>query len=343
MAERTTTVTIEAGGNILTRTITVTQKGGVPSYEIAIPTDFTENPVQKVLYNGEKIAEVCQEYIRATGIDKQLCVIYPVVAGKVDLSQGIETSTGGKIAWDLTANTCTYTAGGASTLTTVWIEANTIKTTKPSGPVIKATVSADLLIDTRGASSEVYRIVKIGTQYWMADNLRAERYRDGSAISTEWRDNTTGAYIYLYNLPNDYKTIFGALYNGYATYNVAGLAPAGWDIPNNAAWTKLRTYIGTPYGTKLKSIDYWNVNKGTNITGFDARPGQNYSTATGFTDPIETWFWSKDVTYDFLTRKDSQFYARIVDSNTGMTFSTSTSSGTYHAQEFGHSVRCLRK
>ena len=70
----------------------------------------------------------------------------------------------------------------------------------------------------RGAESQTYRIVKIGTQYWMAENLRAERYTDGSTITVgTWTSSvSTGYCVYLYDSPGDYKATLGALYNGYA-------------------------------------------------------------------------------------------------------------------------------
>ena len=49
-----------------------------------------------------------------------------------------------------------------------------------------------------GNDGKVYRIVQIGTQYWLADNLAETKYRDGSPIpvvtdNTAWAALTTGA------------------------------------------------------------------------------------------------------------------------------------------------------
>lgn len=49
-----------------------------------------------------------------------------------------------------------------------------------------------------GNDGKIYRIVKIGTQYWLADNLAETKYRDGSTIpevtdNTAWSNLTTGA------------------------------------------------------------------------------------------------------------------------------------------------------
>ncbi len=340
--ERSTTVTIDAGSGVSARstTVTVLQKGGKPTVEIAVPTNFTECYIQKASYEGTKIAEICLEYIRSGETDRQLAVAYPIVAGKADLTKGIDITTGGSVVWDMTANTCTYTPGsGASPLTKLYVEPDgTLAVSTENDILVAATIAPDVLVDVRGASSETYKIVKIGTQYWMAENLRAERFADGSDIPTDW-SSENGSYKYLYNSPAENKQLLGALYSGYAVKNTAGLAPAGWIIPDNAAWSKLKAYIATTVGTKLKSTDYWKTNAGTNISGFDARPAYSYSTATDFLDStIETWFWSTTTASDF--GQPALTYVRLTDRGTGMTF---TEGLTIHALGFGHSVRCLRE
>ena len=50
----------------------------------------------------------------------------------------------------------------------------------------------------------VYKTVKIGDQWWMAENLKVTHYRNGDAIpnvidNREWKELTTGAYCYYDN------------------------------------------------------------------------------------------------------------------------------------------------
>lgn len=136
----------------------------------------------------------------------------------------------------------------------------------------------------------VYQTVTIGTQTWMAENLKVTHYSDGSSIpnvtdNTAWGGLSTGAYCW-YNNDIANKNTYGALYNWYAV-NTAKLAPAGWHVPTDAEWKQLEMALGmtqaqadatgwrgTDQGTQLKNTSGWNNNgNGTNTSGFSALPG----------------------------------------------------------------------
>lgn len=131
----------------------------------------------------------------------------------------------------------------------------------------------------------VYKTITIGTQTWMAENLRTTKYRDGSTISeiTEnetWLNITIGAYCNYNNTKNiDTIATFGRLYNWYAISDRRNLAPAGWHVPTEYEWSQLIDYLGgdNEAGSKLKEIGntHWlNLNEdATNKTGFTAIPG----------------------------------------------------------------------
>jgi uncharacterized protein (TIGR02145 family) len=132
--------------------------------------------------------------------------------------------------------------------------------------------------------SNVYKTITIGTQTWMAENLRTTKYRDGSAIpnitdKTAWGNLSTGAYC-NYNNTESADTIatYGWLYNWYAATDSRNIAPAGWHIPTDAEWTTLTTYLGgdSVAGGKMKEIGttHWiTPNEGaTNESGFTALP-----------------------------------------------------------------------
>ncbi|MBL0310221.1 MAG: T9SS type A sorting domain-containing protein [Bacteroidetes bacterium] len=146
----------------------------------------------------------------------------------------------------------------------------------------------------------VYQTVRIGTQTWLKENLKATHYRNGDAIpevqdSVLWVAQKTGAWCNNENLPAN-GDIYGRLYNWYVVNDPRNIAPQGWHIPSDAEWKKLEIFLGMPpqvanladyRGTKeanaLKLADtttYWTLdccpapglskNKGTNSSGFSA-------------------------------------------------------------------------
>jgi uncharacterized protein (TIGR02145 family) len=129
-----------------------------------------------------------------------------------------------------------------------------------------------------------YKTIQIGTQVWMAENLKTTRYRDGSAITTglsnnAWELTIAGAYaIYENNAANN--TTYGKLYNWYAVADSRNLCPAGWHVPSDGEWTTLENFLGgsTVAGGKMKTTTGWNdyngqYGKGTNESGFSGLPG----------------------------------------------------------------------
>lgn len=210
-----------------------------------------------------------------------------------------------------------------------------------------ATVTPDVISDRRGTELNTYTIVKIGTQYWMAENLRATKFTDGTAIEAisesgtdAWKANTTGAY--LTDADADWVKMAGYLYNGYCVTSDHGIAPEGWAVPTKAELTKLRTAGGTA-AKNFKSSDpgTWAVgNTGTNINGFTAIANGYYSTATNLTGmQTEAYYWSSTTFSDWLTRQTGLETLRI--NGTATNVAVSNESG--HALPFGHSIRCIRK
>jgi uncharacterized protein (TIGR02145 family) len=148
-----------------------------------------------------------------------------------------------------------------------------------------------------------YSIVEIGSQVWMAENLKATKYIDGKDIDypgsniDNWNNNTTGAYAWYNNDKAANNNIYGALYNWYAV-NSGNLCPAGWHVPNGAEWISLREYLGGSdvTGEKIKETgsSHWTSNNHhtTNESGFTALPG-GIRTTQNFLDLRHTgYFWS---------------------------------------------------
>ncbi len=315
------------------------------NFTIAIPSDFSTGWVQKVMVDGKQVAEICREYIKA--IQQQRDVVYLCDEnGRADLSKGL-TTLGEIVEWEIESNAATVTGAAAATAaTSIYINNGELSLT--AGVDSKdASVQPDVISDRRGTELNTYLIVKIGTQYWMAENLRATKYVDGTAItalsetqSSEWEANTTGAY--LIDPEADWVKIAGLLYNGHCVTSENGIAPEGWAVPTRDDLLKLRTAGGTE-GTYFKdsATGTWaDGTEGTNLNGFTAIATGYYSTATNLTALFtDAYFWSSTLYSDWLFRTPALETLRV--NGTAKNIAVSNESG--HSLEFGHSIRCIRK
>lgn len=190
-----------------------------------------------------------------------------------------------------------------------------------------------------------YKTVNIGTQVWMAENLKSTKLNDGTEIqmvtdNETWTKLTTPAYSWYFNDPKENKKTYGALYNWYAV-NSGKLCPAGWHVPSEEEWNALSITIyqdgltNAGGNLKEKGTEHWKIpNTGaTNETGFTALPGGyrsfegafNYLGVSGYwwssTEYNETSiiFWSlrykSDVLYKYLSEKVCGFSVRCIKDN----------------------------
>lgn len=171
-----------------------------------------------------------------------------------------------------------------------------------------------------------YATVQIGTQIWMAENLKTTHYKNGVSIpnitdSSVWIGLNNGATC-LYNNDSSYRTIYGSLYNWFSV-NTGNLCPTGWHVPTDAEWTILTNYLGgeSIAGGKLKSISTWNnPNIGaTNETGFTALPAgfrrgigsfgsiEKYSLWWSATEWDISDAWTRDASYDYSNMARMQY------------------------------------
>lgn len=319
------------------------------NFSIKVPTSFESSYVQKVMYSGKQIAEIAQEYIKS--INAQTVVIYPCDEnGKADLTKGM-TADGRAVVWDMSANTATVTGeGSAAAAATVYLVDGEIAQDY-DGETAQTTISPDVIIDRRGTETETYTIVKIGTQYWMAENLRTKYFADGTSIAsyTEtqdksvWNDNTSG--MYLTESDANWVKVAGLLYNGFCVTSEKGIAPEGWEVPTQAQLAKLRS-AGNLKAANFRldeSMAWANGTVCNNMTGFSAIATGYYSTATGVNEEMsETWFWSSTKYYDGLSKADNLDTLRITANATGNVVVSSSALGG-HLLQFGHAIRCIRK
>jgi len=194
----------------------------------------------------------------------------------------------------------------------------------------------------------VYQIIQIGDQVWMAENLKVTHYNDGSEIPTgysdlEWTSLSTGAYA-VYENDSSNAEIYGNLYNWYAIDLETGVCPEDWHVPTDGEYTSLSDYLGgeSVAGAKLKECtlgscpesDYWNSpNTGTtNESGFTGLPGgyRNYYGGYYLGMGYYGYFWSSTEygNYNAWHRELNYDYSGVYR------FSTN--------KHYGFSVRCIR-
>ena len=180
----------------------------------------------------------------------------------------------------------------------------------------------------------VYNVIRIGTQVWMAENLKTTKYRNGDPIpnvtdNTAWAALSTGAYCWLNNDAVTYKATYGALYNWWAVSDSRNIAPTGWHVPTDAEWTTLTTFLGgeSVAGGKLKETGttHWQSpnTDATNSSGFTALPGgDRNSGGTFYTIGYHGFWWSSTANgasyawyawyqvlgYDFASVNRNNFY-----------------------------------
>lgn len=125
-----------------------------------------------------------------------------------------------------------------------------------------------------------YKTIVVGTQEWMAENLKTTKFNDGTPIQlvevqSTWTSFTSSAYCDYDNSPS-IAAAYGKLYNYYAVTDAKNLCPQGWRIPTLSDWNTLEGYLGASLtAKKLKATSGWlgDGANGTNETGFTALPG----------------------------------------------------------------------
>jgi uncharacterized protein (TIGR02145 family) len=205
-------------------------------------------------------------------------------------------------------------------------------------------------IFTDSRDGNVYQTVIIGTQVWMAGNLKYLPSVVGSGTSS---NSIPYYYVYGYNgtevedakATANYNT-YGVLYNWPAAMNGAassttnpsgkqGVCPTGWHLPSDEEWIQLIDYLGgtSLAGSKLKEIGttHWTCpnNGATNETGFTALPGGEMGAPFYNVKSTGSWWTATATSSNYAKSRSMSYY----NSNVG-----SYSESKYN----GFSVRCVR-
>lgn len=194
-----------------------------------------------------------------------------------------------------------------------------------------------------------YKYIKIGEQFWMAENL-AYLPKVDKVQCTSGDQERKQYWVYDYHGTNvdEAKTTdnyqkFGVLYNGNAALVSC---PGGWHLPDDGEWMSLERFLGMSeadvqssgyrrgeninIANKLKSDFLWLDNaNGTNETGFNALPaGARHSRGHCF-------FANMHHEASFWTSTPDQFYRTINTYNNGIR-------RDHYWYFIGLSVRCVK-
>ncbi len=196
-------------------------------------------------------------------------------------------------------------------------------------------VEFEVCVDPEGKH---YRVVKIGDQMWMEENLA---YLPDISSPTEGSDSLPHYYVYDYlgsevaeaKQHENYST-YGVLYNWPAIMQgeasslsdpsgVQGICPEGWHVASIGEWQTMLDHLGDDDHIKIKSSSEWcDSCVGDNSSGFNALPGGLFDT----NDFYQLWnvgrFWSS-------TRKTSW---NLWQSGLGLSSQS----------RIGASIRCLK-
>ncbi|HOZ86772.1 MAG TPA: fibrobacter succinogenes major paralogous domain-containing protein [Bacteroidia bacterium] len=212
----------------------------------------------------------------------------------------------------------------------------------------KKTSKTELPIETGSVTDRqgnVYQTVKIGNQWWMAENLRVKVYNDSTPIlevkiserDSVWANKTIGAFCAI-------DSRYGLHYNWLAMRNIKKIAPAGWHVPSDDEWKMLElelgmageeadntSWRGSHLSQKLlpESSVGWpsqvSTVYGTNETGFTALPGgcRVFNGTKGEVSATAYWWTSSEQSqttgwYRNLSASNASIFRYFVDKNYGL-------------------------
>ena len=194
-----------------------------------------------------------------------------------------------------------------------------------------------------------YRTVQIGTQCWMAENMRCTT----SPLGHRWSRNphfsaSQPEFTPYYATPTDPR--HGILYNWAAAMDmsahqnsskaivglVRGICPEGWRLPNNEDWDRLFSTLGghKVAGENMKAPShmwdpYYSILR--DKTGFDAVPAGTYTENGNQSYGLQAYFWCADN----FSRNEAWCCILYDFKNDGYSY--------LDYKCYGHSVRCVKE
>ena len=193
-----------------------------------------------------------------------------------------------------------------------------------------------------------YKTVILGTQQWMAENLKVSKFNDGTLIPnitdhSQWPEQTTPSWCYYKN-DISFNADLGKLYNLYSV-NIElngnkNVCPTGWHVPSANDWDVLTEYLGgrIDIGIKLKEkgTQYWMYidNSITNSSLFSARAAGDIANRgeafLGLKETASWWSTTGDVDWPGWYKSYS------------LTSYNNNSDLVLNPKDVGLSVRCIK-
>ena len=201
----------------------------------------------------------------------------------------------------------------------------------------ETTAGSNQITHVADQDGNTYPVVQIGSQCWMAKNLRTTHFSDSTGMTflplegSQYGDSLHKAYRYAPALGMDYLSSWGYYYNWRAAMygnTSQGICPKGWHVPSKTEWETMATVVNGsevvfPYsdvairlGTlagKLSSGCTWKeryteINSYPENIGQEGSPGDYNNperNASGFSSIPTGWVsastpnWYNDNTYAY--------------------------------------------
>jgi uncharacterized protein (TIGR02145 family) len=312
---------------------------------------ITVQPVNKLVYTGQNI-------------------IFTITTSGSSLNYKWQESTDGGGTWsDISDGGSDPAYSGALTaelkLTKVPLNFNNNKyrcivsqycrTDEVSDAVTLSVGTAEPLTDIDG---NTYNTVGIGSQLWMAENLKTTKYGNGELIGTTTpatlaiTTETDPKYQWAYDGNEGNVAIYGRLYTWYALTDNRNVCPAGWHLPSTDEWNILASYLAdngysftagsTDIGKSMASTSLWNDcgavgaigndQTSNNSSGFNAFPagGRDHSGTFHLKGYATSW-WTSTIAAGTSSwiRSLCDVYGVLIDYDTQYRMN-------------GNSVRCIK-
>ena len=204
-----------------------------------------------------------------------------------------------------------------------------------------------------GTSAQTPTEVRIGKYLWTTSNLDVSTFSTGDSImqaktAEGWVKAVaegTPAWCYRFANNDDWTDLwledkykgYGKLYNWHAVHDKRGLFPEGYST-EVYQWEDLVTFLGgtNEAGKKLRNETRWNLDAGTNESGFNALPAGMVNETGNAISSGYTGFWWTNPTYEGIFAIRAKADLKNDSCVLGSSF-------TIPLGKYGFAVRCVRK